>query len=171
MHPLNDRAWQSDTRGFFFLLMDSQGAVNGTLHDGQVFFWAKLQLVADPLTLCTFFSHEFRVEVLFHRQTHIRVCEAMKAPVGLLSDQAVCGSRWRGLAPTSANQLNHHRQAGQRAFVFDVRKIPAVTMYHVSQRTAGKLFCLSCCLDIRSERFKAGTVLNFRHSASPIYIL
>ena len=44
-------------------------------------------------------------------------------------------------------------------------------MYHVSQRTAGKLFCLSSCLDIRSERFKAGTVLNFRHSASPIYIL
>ena len=51
------------------------------------------------------------------------------------------------------------------------RKIPAVTMYHVSQRTAGKLLCLSCCLDIRAERFKAGTVLNFRHSASPIYIL
>lgn len=41
-------------------------------------------------------------------------------------------------------------------------------MYHVSQRTAGKLFCLLSCLDIRSERFKAGTVLNFRHSASPI---
>ena len=66
---------------------------------------------------------------------------------------------------------NHHRQAGQRAFVLNISKIPAVTMYHVSQRTAGKLFCLSCCLDIRSERFKAGTVLNFRHSASPIYIL
>ena len=104
-------------------------------------FRAKLQLVADPLTFRTFFPHEFRVEVPLHGQT------------------------------TYFYQLNHHRQTGQRAFVFDVRKIPAVTMYHVGQRTAGKLFCLSSCLDIRSERFKAGTVLNFRHSASPIYIL
>ena len=75
------------------------------------------------------------------------------------------------IAPAYFYQLNHHRQAGQRAFVLDIRKIPTVTMYHVSQRTAGKLFCFSCCLDIRSERFKAGTVLDFRHSASPIYIL
>ena len=61
MHPLNDHAWQSDTRMFFFLFMDSQGTVNGTFYDGQVFFRAKLQLVADPLTLCTFFPHKFRV--------------------------------------------------------------------------------------------------------------
>ncbi len=33
----------------------------------------------------------------------IRVCEAMKAPVGLLSDRTVCESRWRGLAPTSSS--------------------------------------------------------------------
>ena len=65
MHPLNDHAWQSDTRGLFFLFMDSQGTVNGTFYDGQVFFRAKLQLVADPLTLCTFFPHKFRVEVVF----------------------------------------------------------------------------------------------------------
>ena len=84
MHPLNDHAWQSDTRMFFFLFMDSQGTVNGTFYDGQVFFQAKLQLVADPLTLCTFFPHKFRVEVPFHRQT------------------------------TYFYQLNHHRQAGQR---------------------------------------------------------
>ena len=50
-------------------------------------------------------------------------------------------------------------------------KVESNSMYHVSQRTAGKLFYFSCCLDIRSERFKAGTVLDFRHSASPIYIL
>ena len=36
-----------------------------------------------------------------------RVCEAqrsaaMKAPVGLLSGSAVCDSRWRSVAPTSA---------------------------------------------------------------------
>ena len=29
-------------------------------------------------------------------------CEAMKAPVGLSSGSAVCNSRWRGFAPTSA---------------------------------------------------------------------
>ncbi len=29
-------------------------------------------------------------------------CEAMKAPVGLSSGSAVCNSRWRGIAPTSA---------------------------------------------------------------------
>ena len=32
----------------------------------------------------------------------IRVCAAMKAPVGLLSGRAVCVSRWRGFAPTSS---------------------------------------------------------------------
>ena len=29
-------------------------------------------------------------------------CEAMKAPLGLSSGSAVCDSRWRGFAPTSA---------------------------------------------------------------------
>ena len=33
LHPLNDRAWQSDTRRHFFLFMDSQGTVNGTFYD------------------------------------------------------------------------------------------------------------------------------------------
>jgi len=37
----------------------------------------------------------------------IRVCEAMKAPVGLLSGSAVCDSRWRGIAPTSTPQQEH----------------------------------------------------------------
>ena len=37
----------------------------------------------------------------------IRVCEAMNAPVGLLSGSAVCDSRWRGVAPTSAPQQKH----------------------------------------------------------------
>ena len=32
----------------------------------------------------------------------VRVCVAMKAPVGLLSGSAVCDSRWRGVAPTSS---------------------------------------------------------------------
>lgn len=34
LHPLNDHAWQSNTRRFFFLFMDSQGTVNGTFYDG-----------------------------------------------------------------------------------------------------------------------------------------
>ena len=37
----------------------------------------------------------------------IRVCEAMKAPVELLSDRTVCDSRWRGVAPTSTPQQEH----------------------------------------------------------------
>ena len=36
----------------------------------------------------------------------ISVCEAMKAPVGLLSDGTVCVSRWRGFAPTSSMQVS-----------------------------------------------------------------
>ena len=36
----------------------------------------------------------------------ISVCEAMKAPVGLLSDGTVCVSRWRSFAPTSSMQVS-----------------------------------------------------------------
>ena len=32
----------------------------------------------------------------------VRVCVAMKAPVGLLSGGTVCDSRWMGVAPTSS---------------------------------------------------------------------
>ena len=32
----------------------------------------------------------------------VRVCVAMKAPVGLLSGRAVCVSRWKGFALTSS---------------------------------------------------------------------
>ena len=35
---------------------------------------------------------------------------AMKAPVGLLSVSAVCDSRWRGVAPTSATPTRSHRK-------------------------------------------------------------
>ena len=41
------------------------------------------------------------------RSKHIdRVCEAMKAPVGLLSGRTVCDSRWRGFAPTSSTNVS-----------------------------------------------------------------
>ena len=43
---------------------------------------------------------------------------AMKAPVGLLSGSAVCDSRWRGVAPTSATPT---RSLGKLARVADVK--------------------------------------------------
>ena len=36
---------------------------------------------------------------------------AMKAPVGLLSGSAVCDSRWRGVAPTSAAPTRSHQNS------------------------------------------------------------
>ena len=49
-----------------------------------------------------------KVQRLFAKTNlKIRVCEAMKAPVGLLSGSAVCDSRWRGVAPTSTPQQEH----------------------------------------------------------------
>ena len=87
MHPLNDHAWQSDTRMFFFLFMDSQGTVNGTFYDGQVFFRAKLQLVADPFPIFTFLPHDFWIEVVFHGQA------------------------------TNLDKLYHDGQAGNRPFI------------------------------------------------------
>ena len=38
---------------------------------------------------------------------------AMKAPVGLLSGSAVCDSRWRGFAPTSATPTRSLRKCGR----------------------------------------------------------
>ena len=44
---------------------------------------------------------------------------AMKAPVGLLSGSAVCDSRWRGVAPTSAtpNKITSEMQTHCRSEV------------------------------------------------------
>ena len=42
---------------------------------------------------------------------------AMKAPVGLLSGSAVCDSRWRGVAPTSATPTRSHRKCRRIAEV------------------------------------------------------
>ena len=43
--------------------------------------------------------------------------EAMKAPVGLLSGSAVCDSRWRGVAPTSATPTRSLRKCRRIAEV------------------------------------------------------
>ena len=50
-----------------------------------------------------------------HEIFKVRICvckrsAAMKAPVGLLSGSAVCDSRWRGVAPTSATPTRSHRK-------------------------------------------------------------
>ncbi|PDX85655.1 hypothetical protein CHR60_14415 [Faecalibacterium prausnitzii] len=42
---------------------------------------------------------------------------AMKAPVGLLSGSAVCDSRWRGVAPTSATPTRSLRKCRRIAEV------------------------------------------------------
>ena len=42
---------------------------------------------------------------------------AIKAPVGLLSGSAVCDSRWRGVAPTSATPTRSLRKCGRIAEV------------------------------------------------------
>ena len=42
---------------------------------------------------------------------------AMKAPVGLLSGSAVCDSRWRGVAPTSATPTRSLRKCRRTAEV------------------------------------------------------
>ena len=42
----------------------------------------------------------------------IRVCAAMKAPVGLLSGRAVCASRWKGFALTSSAERSKRISTG-----------------------------------------------------------
>ena len=42
------------------------------IHIWQVFFRAKLQLVADSLPLFAFFPHDLRVKIPFHRKMCIR---------------------------------------------------------------------------------------------------
>ncbi len=68
--------------------------VYGTFDNRQVFFRAKLQLVADPLPLFAFFSHNLRVKIPFHGKS------------------------------ADLNQLDHHRQARNRTLILNVGKIP-----------------------------------------------
>ena len=71
---------------------------------------------------------------------------AMKAPVGLLSGSAVCDSRWRGVAPTSATPT---RSLGKLARVWEVKSR--------MDRTFSRIENLwprdgSCPLPLRSKR-------------------
>ncbi|HAH90075.1 MAG TPA: hypothetical protein DCL93_08495 [Faecalibacterium sp.] len=52
--------------------------------------------------LRAFLNHFFHTK---RQAWKIRVCAAIKAPVGLLSGRAVCASRWRGFAPTSSTDF------------------------------------------------------------------
>ena len=61
--------------------------VYGTFDNRQVFFRAKLQLVADPLPLFAFFPHDLRVKIPFHGKS------------------------------ADLNQLDHHRQARNRTLI------------------------------------------------------
>ena len=126
MHPLNDHAWQSDTRMVFFLFMDSQGTVNGTFYDGQVFFRAKLQLVADPFPIFTFLPHDFWIEVVFHGQA------------------------------TNLDKLYHDGQAGNRPFILDIGKIPGFDVYLFCQVFSCEMLCFPRRLYVCAESFKTG---------------
>ena len=72
---------------------------------------------------------------------------AMKAPVGLLSGSAVCDSRWRGVAPTSATPTRSLRKC---------RRIAEVK--YRMDRTFSRIENMwprdgSCPLPLRSKRF------------------
>ena len=113
----------------------------GTFDNRQVFFRAKLQLVADPLPLFAFFSHNLRVKIPFHGKS------------------------------ADLNQLDHHRQARNRTLILNVGKIPPFNPNHFCQCFSCQTLCLSCSFDICAEGFKTGTIFNFRHITSPSYIV
>ena len=115
--------------------------VYGTFDNRQVFFRAKLQLVADSLPLFAFFPHDLRVKIPFHGKS------------------------------ADLNQLDHHRQARNCTLILNVGKIPPFNPNHFRQCFSCQTLCLSCGFDICAEGFKTGTIFNFRHITSPSYIV
>ena len=115
--------------------------VYGTFDNRQVFFRAKLQLMADPLPLCAFFPHDLRVKISLYGKS------------------------------ADLNQLDHHRQARNCTLILNVGKIPPFNPNHFCQCFSCQTLCLSCGFDIRTEGFKTGTIFNFRHITSPGYIV
>ena len=71
---------------------------------------------------------------------------AMKAPVGLLSGSAVCDSRWRGVAPTSATPT---RSLGKLARVWEVKSQWSTTFSRIENLWPRDG---SCPLPLRSKR-------------------
>ena len=72
---------------------------------------------------------------------------AMKAPVGLLSGSAVCDSRWRGVAPTSATPTRSHRKCRR---IEEVKSQWSTTFSRIENLWPRDG---SCPLPLRSKRF------------------
>ena len=72
---------------------------------------------------------------------------AMKAPVGLLSGSAVCDSRWRGVAPTSATPTRSHRKCRRIEEVKSRWNTKFSRIENLWPRDG------SCPLPLRSKRF------------------
>ena len=72
---------------------------------------------------------------------------AMKAPVGLLSGSAVCDSRWRGVAPTSATPTRSLRKCRRIAEVKSQWSTTFSRIENLWPRDG------SCPLPLRSKRF------------------
>ena len=72
---------------------------------------------------------------------------AMKAPVGLLSGSAVCDSRWRGVAPTSATPTRSHRKCRR---IEEVKSRWNTTFSRIENLWPRDG---SCPLPLRSKRF------------------
>ena len=88
-------------------MFNFQRPVDCALNDWQIVFRAKFQLVADPLPLFAVPSYDFRVEILLHGKS------------------------------ADFDKLDHNREAGERAFIFNIGKIweycpLSVSRYHVS---------------------------------------
>ena len=86
-----------------------------------------------------------KVQRLFAKTNlKIRVCEAMKAPVGLLSGSAVCDSRWRGVAPTSTP--NKSTSEIRRSLRSEVPDGPSSARGQEPSASVGGSFCFAGAL-------------------------
>ena len=77
----------------------------------------------------------------------------------------------QSLETADLNQLDHHRQARNCTLILNVGKIPPFNPNHFRQCFSCQTLCLSCGFDICTKGFKTGTIFNFRHIASPSYIV
>ena len=80
------------------------------------FFFDDLECA--PRSLCAVSVERLFFYFAFGATAFAERSAAMKAPVGLLSGSAVCDSRWRGVAPTSATPT---RSLGKLARVREVK--------------------------------------------------
>ena len=122
-------------------MFNFQRPVDCALNDWQIVFRAKFQLVADPLPLFAVPAYDFRVEILLHGK------------------------------PADFDKLDHNREAGDCAFIFNIGKIAPFNSHYFGQHLARQVLCFPRSFHVRAESFKAGAIFNFRHITSPIYIV